>query len=105
MTDVLLDGLTFPEGPRWRDGRLWLSDFYNHRVVAVGLDGVAAVMATVPQIPSGLGWMPDGSLLVVSMNDRKLLRMRAGQLAPHGDLSRLPAGRATTWWWIRSAAP
>jgi sugar lactone lactonase YvrE len=92
MTEVLLDGLTFPEGPRWRDGRLWFSDFYNHRVVAVGLDGAAAVMATVPQIPSGLGWMPDGSLLVVSMNDRKLLRMQAGQLAPHGELSSIAGG-------------
>ena len=39
MPETLLDGLTFPEGPRWHQNRLWFSDFYNHRVVAVGLDG------------------------------------------------------------------
>ena len=35
---TLLDDLTFPEGPRWHDGRLWLSDFYVHEVIAVDLD-------------------------------------------------------------------
>jgi sugar lactone lactonase YvrE len=92
MPETLLEGLTFPEGPRWHESRLWFSDFYNHRVVGVGLDGKAEIMATVPQIPSGLGWMPDGSLLVVSMNDRKLLRMQGGQLAVHADLSSVAGG-------------
>jgi len=92
MLKTLLDGLTFPEGPRWHDNRLWFSDFYNHRVVAVGLDGNAETMATVPQVPSGLGWMPDGTLLVVSMNDRRLLRLHGGQLVTHGDLSAIAGG-------------
>ena len=92
MLETLLGGLTFPEGPRWHQDRLWFSDFYNHRVVAVGLDGKAETMLTVPQIPSGLGWMPDGTLLVVSMNDKKLLRLRGGQLAVHGDLATLAGG-------------
>jgi len=92
MVEVLLEGLTFPEGPRWHDGRLWFSDFYNHRVVAVGLDGEAEIMATVPEIPSGLGWMPDGTLLVVSMNNRRLLRMEGGNLVPHGDLAAIAGG-------------
>ena len=92
MPQTLLDGLTFPEGPRWHDGRLWFSDFYNYRVVALGLDGVAETMATVPACPSGLGWMPDGSLLVVSMNDKRLLRMQAGLLVEHADLSHVAGG-------------
>ncbi len=90
--ETLLDGLTFPEGPRWHDGRLWFSDFHNYRVVAVGQDGQAETLATVPQCPSGLGWMPDGSLLVVSMHDRKLLRMGNHGLTVHADLSAIAGG-------------
>ncbi len=92
MPQTLLDGLTFPEGPRWHENRLWFSDFYNHRVVAVGLDGTSETMLTVPQIPSGLGWMADGSLLVVSMNDRRLLRVRDGVQSEHADLTEIAGG-------------
>jgi sugar lactone lactonase YvrE len=92
MPQTLLDGLTFPEGPRWHENRLWFSDFYNHRVVAVGLDGASETMLTVPQIPSGLGWMADGSLLVVSMNDRRLLRVRDGVQSEHADLTEIAGG-------------
>jgi sugar lactone lactonase YvrE len=92
MPETLLDGLTFPEGPRWHQGRLWFSDFYNHRVIAVGLGGKTETIVTVPNIPSGLGWLPDGTLLVVSMDDRKLLRLQDGVLSTHGDLSSIAAG-------------
>lgn len=73
---TLVDGLTFPEGPRWHDGRLWFSDFYSHRVLAVDLDGHLEVICEVPQQPSGLGWDQQGRLLVVSMLDRRLLRLQ-----------------------------
>ncbi len=63
-TKVLLGGLTFPEGPRWRDGKLWFSDFYSHRVLRVGLGGRAETVVEVPQRPSGLGWTRDGALLL-----------------------------------------
>ena len=85
---VLLEGLAFGEGPRWRDGRLWFSDFYRHAVWTVDLDGTETKVVDVPAQPSGLGWLPDGRLLVVSMTDRKLLRLEAdGTLAVHADLS------------------
>ena len=84
---VLLDGLAFPEGPRWHGGRLWFSDMHFHRVVAVDLGGNAETIVEVPSRPSGLGWLPDGRLLVVSMRDRKLLRLEPGGLVPHADLS------------------
>ncbi len=87
--DVLLDGLTFPEGPRWHDGRLWLSDFYSHRVIKVGLDGRAETVVEVPQQPSGLGFRPDGTLLIVSMRDRRLMRLEGTKLALVADLSAL----------------
>ena len=56
QTSVLLDGLTFGEGPRWHDARLWFSDFYSHRVMTVDLAGKAETILEVPQRPSGLGW-------------------------------------------------
>lgn len=66
--------MTFPEAPRWRDGRLWFSDFYSHRVLTVDLDGRTETVAEVRQQPSGLGWTPEGKLLIVSMRDRRLLQ-------------------------------
>jgi sugar lactone lactonase YvrE len=90
--EVLLDGLTFPEGPRWHGGRLWFSDFYTHRVLAVGRDGRAQTIADVPNRPSGLGWRPDGTLLIVSMLDRSLLELTDGTLRVAADLSNLATG-------------
>ena len=85
---VLLEGLAFGEAPRWRDGRLWFSDFYRHAVYTVGPDGHEAHVVDVPGQPSGLGWLPDGRLLVVSMTDRRVLRQEAdGTLVEHADLS------------------
>jgi sugar lactone lactonase YvrE len=89
VPEVVLDGLCFPEGPRWHEGKLWFSDMHGHRVMTVGLDGVAQAVVEVPAAPSGLGWLPDGRLLVVSMEDRRLLRLDAGGLTEVADLSRL----------------
>ncbi len=89
---TVLDGMSYLEGPRWHDGRLYVSDFYTGAIVAVDLDGGAEpeTVATVPEQPSGLGWMPDGSLLAVSMRDRRLLRFRdGGEPEVHADLTDL----------------
>ncbi len=88
-TKVLLDGLAFGEGPRWHDGKLWFSDMHAHRVMTVDADGRAEAIVEVPQQPSGLGWLPDGRLLVVSMLDRRLLRLDGGTLVEVADLSTL----------------
>lgn len=90
--EILLDGLSFAEGPRWHDGRLWFSDFYRHEVVAVGLDGARERIVEVPHQPSGLGWLPNGDLLVVSMLDRKVLRFDGITLTEHADLAGLATG-------------
>ena len=84
---VLLDGLTFPEGPRWHGGRLWFSDFYAHEVIAVDLQGNREHIIEVPGQPSGLGWTPNGQLLVVSMTDRRLLRLDPDGLTEVANLS------------------
>jgi sugar lactone lactonase YvrE len=87
---TLISGLSFTECPRWRDGRLYISDFYTHRVLAVTMDGKSETVARVPEQPSGLGFLPDGRMLIVSMRDRKILRREAdGSLVLHADLSGL----------------
>jgi len=90
--EVLLDGLTFPEGPRWRAGKLWFSDFYSHRVMTVDLAGHAETILEVPQRPSGLGWTLSGELLVVSMLDKRVLRFDGKQSHIYADLSQLAGG-------------
>ena len=86
---VVLDGYTYFECPRWHDGRVWVSDFYTFEVLSALPDGSdVRVEATVPQQPSGLGWLPDGRLLVVSMRDHTILRREEdGTLVVHADLS------------------
>jgi sugar lactone lactonase YvrE len=94
MSDVALiaDGLHFPEGPRWRDGKLYVSDFYERVVTTYDERGTRAVLCEVPNQPSGLGFTPVGDLLIVSMLDRRLLLLRDGELTEFADLSPLAPG-------------
>ena len=87
--EVLLSGLRFPEAPRWRGDRLWFSDMYACEVQSVDLAGQTKVEVRHAEPTSGLGWLPDGTLLVVSMPDRKLMRVDAGDASVHADLSKL----------------
>ncbi|HCW20199.1 SMP-30/gluconolactonase/LRE family protein [Achromobacter sp.] len=90
---VLASGYTYLEGLRWHEDRLWASDFYTEQVIAVDLQGKVEQICRVPQQPSGLGWLPDGRLLISSMKDRKVLRREPdGTLAVHADLSALTGG-------------
>jgi sugar lactone lactonase YvrE len=91
---TVLDDLVFTEGPRWRDGRLWCSDMHDHRVISTPLDGtVDTVVRVDDDEPSGLGWLPDGRLLVVAMETQRLLRVEPdGELAVHADLSSAARG-------------
>src|SRR5690349_6072006 len=67
---LLADGLVFGEGPRWRDGRLWFSDMRGEAVHTLTLDARLETAVALPgREPSGLGWLPDGSLLIVSMQE------------------------------------
>ena len=85
---VVREGLYFGECPRWHDDRLWYSDFFDHAVHALAPGGADERVVEVAGQPAGLGWMPDGSLLIVSMIDRRLLRLGAdGSLGEHADLA------------------
>ncbi|MGY2065645.1 SMP-30/gluconolactonase/LRE family protein [Blastococcus sp. SYSU DS0619] len=90
---TVLEGGSYFEGPRWRDGHWWVSDFYRHTVSRVAAEGgPETVVLGVENQPSGLGWLPDGSLLVVSMKDHRLLRVTDGEVATHADLSDVCTG-------------
>jgi sugar lactone lactonase YvrE len=89
-TRVLTDRLTFGEGPRWRNGRLWFSDFFSHEVRSISLEGDLRTEFAFDDQPSGLGWLPNGDLLVVSMKKRHVLRRTPkGAISVHADLSEL----------------
>lgn len=102
-----LDGFYFTEGPRWHEGALWFSDMHGHRVMRApfrgnDLTGEVEAVATMDfDDPSGLGWLPDGRLLVVAMSTKKLYRLETddavsdgatGNLVEHADLSHLVDG-------------
>jgi sugar lactone lactonase YvrE len=85
---TLLAGLAFPEAPRWHDGALWFSDIYGGVIRRVDVErGIVESVIEVPDDPSGLGWLPDGRLLVVAMNQRAVLRHDDGAFVQHADLS------------------
>ena len=86
--EVVVEGLAFGEGPRWRDGRLWFSDMHDHAVKTyTPATGALDVVVDVAGSPSGLGWDGDGTLLIVSMDDRRLLRFDGHDLSEVADLS------------------
>jgi len=80
-SEVIAEGLSFGEGPRWRDGRLWVSDMWNNRVVTVADDGAVTAVVEANDRVSGLGWDRAGRLHIVAMSQRALLR-----LEPDGSL-------------------
>jgi sugar lactone lactonase YvrE len=84
---IVSGGLVFPEAPRWHDDRLWLSDIHAHRVMRLEADNSWTVVAELGDRPSGLGFLPDGTPLVVSLLDRRLLRLVGGRAEQHADLS------------------
>lgn len=86
----VVDSLTFAEGPRWHDGALYVSDMHAGRVLRIGNANEIEVVAQLDDATSGLGWLPDGRLLVVSMHARKVMRREHnGAMAVHGDLNKV----------------
>ena len=90
MTTTLVEGLCFGEGPRWHGGKLWFSDMHGRTVYTLDLDGrLEAQVKLEGDEPSGLGWLPDGRMLIVSMRRRHLLVWDGTSLADFCDLSPL----------------
>ncbi len=90
---LLVDGVDFGEGPRWRDGTLWYSDFYQQRVYRVTLEGERSTVVELDDRPSGLGWLPSGDLLIVAMTSRRVLRFDGATLSEHADISALTVNK------------
>lgn len=88
LADPFLEDLHFGECPRWHGGRLWYSDFFDGAVWSASTEGAARRELEVEGEPAGLGWLPDGRLLVVSRHQRAVLRQEDdGTLVEHGSLA------------------
>jgi len=87
--NILTGGLVFPESPRWHDGKLWLSDIYGSKVMTVDAEGHAEEVVRVRGWPSGLGFLPDGRPLVVSMRARMVHSIGPEGLGAYADLTDL----------------
>src|SRR5580658_3736555 len=74
QSEPFLSGLYFGECPRWHEGRLWYSDFFDHAVFSVSSDGNRRVEVDFDGEPGGLGWLPDGRLIFASRLDRVVMR-------------------------------
>jgi len=87
---VLMKNIAFGEGPRWKNGHLWFSDMHSKQVIKLAPTGSwEIVVALQDDQPSGLGWLPDGDLLIVSMQKRQILRFNGKDLLVHADLSEM----------------
>jgi sugar lactone lactonase YvrE len=82
----------FLEAPRWRDDLLWISDVFAGKVYTLDASGNRTLVCDVPQRPAGLGFLPDGTPIIVSMRDRKLLKLKGSSLHVHADLSTIATG-------------
>jgi sugar lactone lactonase YvrE len=91
-TTVLASGFWRLKAPRWHSGALWVSDPRAGKVYRIDLDGKVAVVADVPSRPFGLGFLPDGNLLVASMTQRLILNLYGAKAAVHADLADAAAG-------------
>jgi sugar lactone lactonase YvrE len=85
----LANGFCFGEGPRWFEGLLWFSDMLGEAVHTVDLAGSLSTLTLPGRAPSGLGFRPDGTLLIVSTEDRQVLRYDGDDVTCVADLSQV----------------
>ncbi len=88
----LAAGLRYVEAPRWRDGYLWFSDVHDDKLKRASPRGEVETVCDVPSRPSGLGFLPDGRLLMATARDRKLWIVARGEPREAADLSALTTG-------------
>ena len=83
----LANGFCFGEGPRWFEGLLWFSDMLGEAVHTVNLQGSLGRLSLPGHAPSGLGFRPDGSLLIASTESRQILSYDGETVATLADLA------------------
>ncbi|HLG86104.1 MAG TPA: SMP-30/gluconolactonase/LRE family protein [Alphaproteobacteria bacterium] len=91
--ETVADGLTLTEGPRWHGGRLYFSDMHAQRICAVDEAGRLETVVKTDDMPSGIGFMPDGDMLFVLMRSHKVMRFSRGRISLHADLDRFADAR------------
>lgn len=89
---LFAEDFIFLEAPRWRDGELWVSDVFDHTVYALGAEGARRKVCHLPNRPSGLDFLPDGTPVVVSSKDRRVMKIVDGQPQVHADLNAHASG-------------
>src|ERR1700742_1625720 len=89
IPEPLANGFCFGEGPRWFEGLLWFSDMLGEAVHTATMGGSLTTLELPGHSPSGLGFRPDGSLLIASTEDRKVLRYDGETVVTVADLSEL----------------
>ncbi|MBB5415791.1 SMP-30/gluconolactonase/LRE family protein [Paraburkholderia atlantica] len=87
QAQLVADGFCFLEAPKWRDGKIWMSDVFGRAVYTVTPEGKRELVCEIPLMPAGLGFMPDGRLIISSHGDRKLMQWKDGELSVYADLS------------------
>jgi sugar lactone lactonase YvrE len=90
---TLLDGGRYYEGPRWHDGKLWFVDCIARKLLSLGLAGDCTEHASfADDIPCGLGILPGGRIVVLTMARKRLFTFAGGQLSLYADVSDIAAG-------------
>ncbi len=84
--EVFIEGLMFPESPRWHENKFYFSDMNDGKVLCADLDGKMQTIINMPGPCSGIGWRPDGTMLVVSMTDCCLMSWDGNKLEVVSDL-------------------
>jgi len=87
IPEPLAKGFCFGEGPRWFEGLLWFSDMLGEAVHTVDMRGSLTTLPLPGHFPSGLGFRPDGSLLIASTEDRQVLRYDGETVVTIADLT------------------
>ncbi|MCW2622032.1 MAG: 6-deoxy-6-sulfogluconolactonase, partial [Frankiales bacterium] len=91
----LLTGLKFPEAPRWHEGSLWFSDMVAgtvHRLQGGDRDNGVTTVARLDDKPGGIGFLPDGTPVVVGMHTAMLYTLDTGSAVPWVDLTAVADG-------------
>jgi sugar lactone lactonase YvrE len=89
IPEPLANGFCFGEGPRWFEGLLWFSDMLGEAVHTADMRGSLTTLPVPGHCPSGLGFRPDGSLLIASTEDRQVLRYDGETVDTVADLAGL----------------
>jgi sugar lactone lactonase YvrE len=87
--DEVYSSALFPESPRWHGGYFWFSDMAARTVNRMTINGEVAETIDIADVPSGIGFLDDGSILLAATRAQQLLRIRDGAISVHADLSGL----------------